>query len=231
MKWKTTPVTPDTSSSEEDDLVGTRGIDNTDPPHRNIQSNYNLRPRKVQETTHASTPELEGYNLCSHDKKPLPAVAKKSPRQPKPKSNPAKLGKVVFQSYGLRRPRPWGKKFNCILCGKKFDIQGALNKHIMKDHPTVHFMCSYCNKQFATANGHYKHEQSHGIFTHKCPYNNCHSSFQFPSGLKAHVKTHTGKGLYRCTVLFFYSDGTMVEGVLSCLRSCVNFGECLLSVP
>ena len=90
MKWKTMPVTPDNSSSEEDDVAGTSGIDNTDPPHGNIKSNYNLRPRKVQETTHASTPQLEGYNLRSHDKKPLPAAAKKSPRQPKPKSNPAK---------------------------------------------------------------------------------------------------------------------------------------------
>ena len=68
----------------------------------------------------------------------------------------------------------------------------------MKDHQTVHFMCPYCNRQFATANDHYKHEQSHGIFTHKCPYNNCEASFQSLSGLKAHVKTHTGKGLYRC---------------------------------
>ena len=98
MKWKTTPVTPDNSSSEEDDVAGTSGIDKTDPPHGNIQSNYNLRPRKVQETTHASTPELEGYNLRLHDKKPLPAAAKKSPRQSKPKSNPAKPGKVVFRA-------------------------------------------------------------------------------------------------------------------------------------
>ena len=101
MRWKTTPVTPDNSSPEEDDVAGTSGIDTTNPPHGNIQSNYNLRPRKVQETSGATTPELEGYNLHSHDKKPLPAAARKAPRQPKPK--PAK---VVFQSYGLRRPRP-----------------------------------------------------------------------------------------------------------------------------
>ena len=102
MKWKPTPVTPDNSSSEEDDVAGASGIDTTNPPHRNIQSNYNLRPRKIQETSRGSMPELEGCNLRSHDKKPLPAAAKKSPRQPKPKPNPAKPGKVVFQSYGLR---------------------------------------------------------------------------------------------------------------------------------
>ena len=102
MKWKTTPVTLDNSSSEEDDVAGTSGIDNTDSPHGNIQSNYNLRPRKVQETSRASMPELESYNLCSHDKKPLPATAKKSPRQPKPKSNPAKPRKVVFPSQDPR---------------------------------------------------------------------------------------------------------------------------------
>ena len=118
MKSKTTSVTPDNSSSEEDDVAGTSGIDTTNPPHGNIKSNYNLRPRKVQETSHASTPELEGYNLRSHDKKPLPAAAKKPQRQPKPKPNPAKPGKVVFQSYGLRRLRPQGRKFNCILCAK-----------------------------------------------------------------------------------------------------------------
>ena len=137
--------------------------------------------------------------ICTHIiKKPSPETAKKPPRQPKPKPKPAKSGKVVFQSYGLRRPRPRVRKFNCIICSKTFDTQGGLNNHFMKGHPTVHFMCSYCNKQFQMANGHYKHEQSHGLFAHKCPYDKCKASFQFPSGLKAHVKTHTGKGLYRC---------------------------------
>ena len=70
MEWKTTPVTPDNSSSE-DDVAGTSGIDTTNPPNGNIQSNCNLRPRKVQETSCASTPELEGYNLRSHVKKTI----------------------------------------------------------------------------------------------------------------------------------------------------------------
>ena len=181
MKWKTTPVSSDHSSSEEEAVPGTSGIDTTNPPDKNIQSNYNLRARKPKDTSHASTPELEGYNLCPNDKKPFPETAKKPPRQPKLKPKPAKPGKVVFQSYGLRRPRPHVRKFNCILCSRTFDTQGGLNNHIMKDHPTVHFTCSYCNKQFQTANGHYKHEQSHGIFAHKCPYDKCNASFQFPS--------------------------------------------------
>ena len=78
------------------------------------------------------------------------------------------------------------------------NTQGGLNHHIMTYHLTVRFTCAYCNKQFATSNGHYKHEQSHSVFTHKCPYLNCNASFQFPSGLKAHKKSHTKKGLFQC---------------------------------
>ena len=164
MKWKTTPDSPEKSTSEQESETGTSDKDTSNPPAENIEITYNLRPRKPIDTTCDSSPEPEGYNLHSRGSKPSPEPSKKPsrpPRQPKPTPKPGKPGKVVFQSYGLRRPRSCVRNFICIICNKKFDTQGSLNKHIMTDHPAVHFTCTYCNKQFQTTNGHYKHEQSH----------------------------------------------------------------------
>ena len=201
MKWKARVDDADKPTSEPELDPRTSDIDTTKTPDENKGSTYNLMPQKPKETTHDSSPEPEGYNFRSHRSKPSLEPSKRSSKPsklPKPKPKPDKPGKVVFQSYGLRRPRPHFRKFNCIICSKSFTAQGGLNMHKMTDHPTVHFTCSYCNKQFQMANGHYKHEQSHVIFAHNCPYDKCNASFQFLSGLKAHIKTHTGKGLYRC---------------------------------
>lgn len=197
IKWKTRAdnTVPD---SELQHKPSTSHL-NKNPDFPTTRS-YNLRPRKYQ-PAHEKTPESEpvptGYNLRKRKKthqpqkpKPKPSNAAKSPK--------AKPVKFVMQSYGLRRPRPRVRKFNCILCKKLFHTQGNLNKHIMEDHPTVRFTCAYCNKEFKTANGHYKHEKSHGLFLHKCPYQTCNKSFQFPSGLKTHIKVHTGRNLYKC---------------------------------
>ena len=92
----------------------------------------------------------------------------------------------------------------------------------MEDHPAVHFTYTHCNRQLKTANGHYKHEQSHGVFAHKCAYPGCNASFQFPSGeglflylhcnkkyttnraTKAHLKTHTDERIQcpKCPISF-----------------------------
>ena len=125
MKWKTTPVSSDNSSSEEEPVPGTSGIDTTNPADENIQSIYNLRPRKPIDTSHDSIPEPEGYNLHSHDKNHHQRQLKSPQGKFKPKPKPAKPGKVVFQSYGLTRPRPHVRKFNCIICSKTFDTQGS----------------------------------------------------------------------------------------------------------
>ena len=196
IKRKTTD-----DNTDEESEPDTSGHGST--PFNQGRISYNLRPRKDQNTrqlTSKNSPEPEGYNLCSrtikesHNPKPKP----KHSRPPKPKSPKGKPVKFVMQSYGLRRPRPRVRNFNCIICQKHFKTQGHLNQHIMTDHPTVRFTCSYCNRQFQTANGHYKHEQSHGIFAYKCPRAGCNKSFQFPSGLKAHDKVHTRKNLYKC---------------------------------
>ena len=116
----------------------------------------------------------------------------------KPTKKPDKHGKIIFQSYGLRKPRPCVQNFNCIICNKKFTSQGTLNQHIMDDHSEGHFTCTHCNRQFKTTNGHYKYEQSHEVFAHKCAYTGCNASFQYPPGLKTHERKHTGKCLFPC---------------------------------
>ena len=138
MKWKT--QAEDTHVEQE---PGPSGPSKTpDAP----TSTYNLCPRKEQPTHHVTPeklPEPEGYHLYSHAKKQSP---KPKQKPSKPKSPKAKPVKFVMQSYGLRRPQPRVCNFNCIICQKKFDTQGHLNHHIMMDHPTFRFTCTYCNR-------------------------------------------------------------------------------------
>ena len=103
MKWKSTP---ENSSSEGQSEPEISGSDTKQKAKTKRDNKYNLWPRKPQLASPEPEPEQEGYHLHSHDKEPAQKTNKKPPRPSKPLQKPDKPGKVVFQSYGLRKPRP-----------------------------------------------------------------------------------------------------------------------------
>ena len=81
-------------------------------------------------------------------------------------------------------------------CDDRFSSQASITQHMAKNHPNYKFKCSYCDKEFVTLNGKYKHEGMHDVKLHICEY--CQKSFQFKQGLTLHWHLHTKRDCIPC---------------------------------
>ena len=88
-------------------------------------------------------------------------------------------------------------KYNCYLCLETFTMQKSFVLHFQEKHPNDRFKCEFCDSDFQTANGLFKHERSHEYLKHPCTF--CSKKFQFPYQLEHHKRQHTGLGCIGCT--------------------------------
>ncbi|XP_038609342.1 zinc finger and BTB domain-containing protein 16 [Tachyglossus aculeatus] len=85
----------------------------------------------------------------------------------------------------------------CLLCGKRFQTQSALQQH-MEVHAGVRsYICSECNRTFPSHTALKRHLRSHtGDHPYECEF--CGSCFRDESTLKGHKRIHTGEKPYEC---------------------------------
>ena len=88
-------------------------------------------------------------------------------------------------------------KYNCYLCLETFTMQKSFVIHFQEKHSHDLFKCEFCQSDFKSSNGLFKHERSHEYLKHSCTF--CSKKFQFPYQLEHHKRQHTGMGHIGCT--------------------------------
>ena len=80
--------------------------------------------------------------------------------------------------------------FDCNLCGKSFNIERSLNRHMKRVHTSNDerkYKCDQCGKGFACKETYVGHMNMHlGLKPFKCQY--CGAGYQNQSNLLAHLK-------------------------------------------
>ena len=113
---------------------------------------------------------------------------------------PKSSGKLKITDFVLRKKKSKRKPKKCTCCKNEFPTYIALAVHIKKDHPKYEYKCKYCPKTFASASWKYQHQARHKGLKYQCSVNTCNKLFQFTYQLWDHIKKHTRKGLYTCSV-------------------------------
>ncbi|TWW75188.1 Zinc finger and BTB domain-containing protein 16-A [Takifugu flavidus] len=86
----------------------------------------------------------------------------------------------------------------CLLCGKRFQTQTALQQH-MEVHAGVRsYICSECNRTFPSHTALKRHLRSHTAGDHPYECEFCGSCFRDENTLKGHKRIHTGEKPYEC---------------------------------
>ena len=138
-------------------------------------------------------------------------------------SPPAKRGKLITKTYGVKKPgkKMSSRKYTCPSCSAIYDSVALLNRHFKDTHPPLQckvcdkfvntpstltwhlyshkdlkFSCDFCHKKFAFESDHDTHHISHRkIKTFFCNKPKYGKSFVFEGDLTKHVKTHRKKPL------------------------------------
>ena len=105
-------------------------------------------------------------------------------------------GKVVIRTHGLPKKQVQVHVLKRHLCKKTSDTEKKLWIHSEQAHKGFSFHCQYCNKKCGSRSNLHWHEHTHEVFKHKCDI--CLKRFQYPGGLKTHMKIHTGTNLIPC---------------------------------
>ena len=107
-----------------------------------------------------------------------------------------KSGQIEIKHFKLKSKKNRKRTYKCKYCGKISKTQKDHNSHVKKDHKDCKFICFHSDRTFDSDNALYKHERSHYNLPYGC--SNCDRRFQFPYQVKAHMKVHTQKNLYKC---------------------------------
>ena len=114
----------------------------------------------------------------------------------KKKITNTKSGKIEIKHFKPKSKKIRKRTYKCKYCGKISKTQKDHNSHVKTDHKDCKFICFHCDKTFDSENALYNHERFHYNLPYGC--SNCDRRFQFPYQVKAHMKVHTQKNLYKC---------------------------------
>ena len=111
-------------------------------------------------------------------------------------------GSWNFTTIALKdhRKKQKARKFKCSVCQKEESSVKALNKHLATKHKKFKFKCRRkgCGKQFQRANTLYRHKLAHKGLRYFCTQDDCDRGFLWKHELDDHIRSHTGKDLYKC---------------------------------
>ncbi|XP_044739168.1 gastrula zinc finger protein XlCGF26.1-like [Chrysoperla carnea] len=103
-----------------------------------------------------------------------------------------------IKRYTKKRLPPAPGEFQCDICQKKFTSKGVLATHTLI-HGEKSYLCSHCGKGFVCKSGLKSHLKTHtGEKPHECKF--CGKSFSQISSLATHKLVHTGERPYTCTI-------------------------------
>ncbi|KAL0994978.1 hypothetical protein UPYG_G00130200 [Umbra pygmaea] len=90
------------------------------------------------------------------------------------------------------------KPLKCTMCEEVFNWIKHLNKHYLNVHQFIGpFLCTYCQKSFATLSARVSHERTHtGDLPFQCSH--CPKKYNKSADLVEHCKTHTGEKSCLC---------------------------------
>ncbi|KAL1517339.1 hypothetical protein ABEB36_001114 [Hypothenemus hampei] len=146
---------------------------------------------------------------------PVETVVKKEPvfnyTQPKYKDLNGKsvrvfecgiCGREFNHQYTLMRHLPTHtdeRKFHCHICGKAFRQMSTLSQHKAIHSSARPYTCQVCNKNFNRVSTLISHSKTHtGVKPHCCHI--CNKSFHQKGNLRNHIFTHTNERPYKCDV-------------------------------
>lgn len=102
-------------------------------------------------------------------------------------------------------------------CKKVFKHKNAFNKHIQRHNENKH-TCSKCGKQFNENSKLKRHLLIHiGDKKHSCPH--CNKSFIYDFNLKTHLRIHTGEKPYFCTFPGCFKSFTQSSNMITHMKS------------
>ncbi|XP_056275232.1 zinc finger protein 235-like [Pseudoliparis swirei] len=113
-------------------------------------------------------------------------------RPTKSQSNPS-ISKIDSNTHTDK------KKVKCVMCGKAFQYQSFLQRHLLIHTGEKLFTCDTCGKRFSRLSSLTDHKTIH---TGEKPYlcKTCGKAFRLDCILRAHMMTHKGERLYSCNV-------------------------------
>ena len=114
----------------------------------------------------------------------------------KRESKPIKKGKLITQTFVLKRGSRPKRKFYCVIenVKKSCTTRKELNNHHLTAHPRI--VCDICNKLFDTPNSMHRHRYSHRKPKHFCA--DCEKGFYFESESTSHRRCHLKIPGYSC---------------------------------
>ncbi|XP_072294036.1 uncharacterized protein [Eucyclogobius newberryi] len=100
---------------------------------------------------------------------------------------------------GARGAAEWGRKYECVVCKKKYRAKQTLEIHIRSHTGEKPYSCLVCNKTFTQQTSLDYHVRVHtGERPYSCPV--CNKTFAQKGNLNIHVRIHTGERPYSCLI-------------------------------